>query len=249
MPDERAEREARAGGDVVRGALATTAGGLLGAAIALELGARTGAARVAAYAIDTIAGGRTPGAARLAEPPERRAPPAPLALAGWAALVLLALDAVAAVAGLGASSSPAAIGVGAAVLARGVARVLLGGIAALAAVDHLLRTRARAARLEVAPRPRAVAARRDDEPAVEELLAGADAVVFDETRAIAVGPRGGVQVILGRAQGLAARALVDAARRRGLSVRPAGVPGLLGELSLGAPLPAELAARRPRASS
>jgi hypothetical protein len=288
VPSPEVERDARARGDVPRGRLAPMAGALVGAAIAIELGAGRAAAQVATLAADALALRGEPGALlsavvprvgalvlplmvgtfagalllgllqtrafvgrpNLAEPPERAAPPTPLALLGWLALALLLLGLLRPAGGLMVPADALPLARAAATVARGIGRAFLVGAAALAAIDHLLRTRARAARLEaVLRRPGPAPAAETESPMIETLLAGVERVAFDTDVAVTLGRRAGTWRAFARSHGLNARALVDAARRRRLPVHAA--PGTtLEALALGAPLePAELAALRLEAAS
>jgi hypothetical protein len=167
----------------------------------------------------------------LAEPPERRTPNPILALLGWIALGVLALDGVSGAFGLAVFARPGMVAVGAAVLAARLARMILLGVAVLALLDHLLRAQARSARLAPAADPRAPLPR-EAEPGIDELLTGAVRVLYDGDRAVVLGQVSGTPVALVRVTGLTAHALLDAARRRGLPVR-AGTG--LSELALGQP--------------
>jgi hypothetical protein len=173
----------------------------------------------------------------LGEPPERRTPNPILALLGWIALGVLALDGLSGAFGLAVDARPGMIAVGAAVLAERLARMILLGVAVLALLDHLLRAQARSARLVPEPSPRAQIPR-EAEPGVDELLTGAVRVLYDGDRALVIGQVSGTPVALVRVTGLTAHALLDAARRRGLPVR-AGTG--LGELALGQPVAVERA--------
>jgi hypothetical protein len=172
----------------------------------------------------------------LAEPPESAAPSTPLGLVGWLALALLLVGLLRPAAGLMVPAHALPLARAAATVARVLSRSFLVGVAALAAIDHLLRVRARAARLEaVVRRPVPAATEETESPMIETLLAGVERVVFDMDVAVTLGRRAGAWRAFARTHGLNARALVDAARRRRLPVQAA--PGAtLEALALGAPL-------------
>jgi hypothetical protein len=173
----------------------------------------------------------------LDEPPERATPNPALALIGWVALVALALDLLRASFGLVAGAEPSTLGAAAVGLARTLGRALFIAVAALAFVDHLLRTRARRERLDGGVPNRRRASPPSDEPSTEALLDGVERVLFDQGVAVTLGRRDGVLWAFARARGLSALALVDGARRRGLPVRAAPA-ARLDPLMLGEPVPA-----------
>jgi hypothetical protein len=172
--------------------------------------------------------------------PEHAEPSPSVTFFGWCALTLLLLDLLRGAMGLAMVADAVPLGLAAASLARELGRAFLVGVVALAAIDHLLRRRRRSARLEAAERPAGGVAFRGgpDEPPVESLLVGVERVLFDVDVAVTFGRRDGAWWAFSRARGLAARALLDAARRGRVSVR--GVPALatLESVTLGAPLDA-----------
>jgi hypothetical protein len=115
-------------------------------------------------------------------------------------------------------------------------RTFAVALCALALVDHLLRRRARESRLAEEARPTRPLAPVAEEPRVDTLLAGIERVLFAGDLAVTFGQRDGAWWPFARAQGLAARALLDAARRRGLTVRAAPSTAPLEMLTLAAPL-------------
>jgi hypothetical protein len=278
MADERAEDDARARGDVTRGALATLAGACVGGAIGLRVIAPAKIAAVAAFAHDAFAASGTPETALrrlfgivasaalpvalfaaagalavgmaqtrgflarpgVADPPDAPSPPVALALLGWLALAALAFDGVRAIFGLASVAPATAIAGGAAELVVQLARVLLLGVAMLALIDHLLRARRRQARLGAGPIERARLPVVEG-PVPEELLAGAERVLYDGERVVIVSGR---RVALARVSGLVAQAVLELARRRGLPVRPAA-PTVLATLPLGRQLDDEILGREP----
>ena len=98
-----------------------------------------------------------------------------------------------------------------------VARHLVAIALAGALVDHLLRARARAARLDVETSRRTPPPTRDAVPA---WLDRSDTVVFDDSGAVAMA---GDEVIA-RATGLEAVAMRELARVAGRRVRQGGLP-------------------------
>jgi len=272
VADER-EREARARGDVVHGALAPLTGALAGGTLALEtswatvtrelpallregLGGAASAAALLSVAFGLVVraglpvlGGAFGGAlvfgllqtrgyfgAGRAEEGEAARPILPLALVGWMALAVLGLDALRALFLLHAGARPESIARAAATIGSQLARGSLALLGLLALIDHLLRARARRQRLGLdepsLARRNTYAAPVADER-MDALAQGASLVLFDEERAVALGRRGEALVTVARARGLAAIALREAARRRGLPLRAAAALELFDALVLG----------------
>jgi len=179
------------------------------------------------------------GRGALAALPERGVPNPVLALFGWAALALLLFDLVRVAVGLAAPASPDALARAGLAVARDLVRAFFVGTVALAIVDHLVRARARRARLDdaepVRARRRAQSAE-DALPSVEALLHGVDTILFDGDVAVTFGSREGARWAYARARGLSARALLEAARRRRLVVRAVRSAAPLEALLLGAPV-------------
>jgi hypothetical protein len=169
--------------------------------------------------------------------PERASPNILLAIVGWLGLVLLLGDLLRGATTLLESTGPLEVGTAAASSARWLMRAFCIASCALALADHLLRRHARGVRLvESARSARTMPLPVDEEPSVDRLLTGVERVLFAGDVAVTFARRDGAWWSFARAQGLHARALIDAARRRGLAVRTVAVSTALETLTLGAPL-------------
>lgn len=168
-------------------------------------------------------------------------PRAWLGLLGWSSLALVAVVVASALVQLHPGAQAPAIVGAAAILGARALRALIGLLAILALVDHVLRVRARRLRLGL---DEPIASRRNTyaAPVVEErmeaLVQGARLVLFDEERVVALGLRADGLVPLARARGMAGVALREAARRRGLPVRATASLETFDALTLGEPLSA-----------
>ena len=175
--------------------------------------------------------------------PERASPGRVLAFLAWLSLAVLLLAELRKLPLLASGAEASAVASAAEALAGRMMRSAIIVVALATIVDHLLRVRARAARRGEA---RSMAVRRSaasvDPERFDALLAGVALVLVDEDVAIAIGQRAAETVVVLRARGLSARALIETARRRGVRIRP-GHAGVLAARALGAPLSvAELAA-------
>jgi hypothetical protein len=144
-----------------------------------------------------------------------------LVVSGW--VVTIAVTAAAARAAMALHpASPSALGGAVVILLRGYALAAVSALSGVAAIDHVLRTRARRERLglEEVDRRRPVATPPWAEPSRwDDTLVGARAVLFDARQAIVLEERRGAIYLRRRVTGLDVEPVCKAARARGLSVR------------------------------